>query len=80
MAKTDFRLTNAYRLRHEYRADIEVDGRVVGYVERAQDGRGGGYHAGQYIAKVERKVAATGRTLAELRSELRDHFTEEGIV
>ena len=63
-----FTITNASRLRHEYRADIEVDGRTVGYVERAQSGRGGGFRAGQYRAHVGNLIVATGSTLAELRT------------
>lgn len=74
---TRMRLTHATRLRREYRADIEVDGRTVGYVERQQSNKMLGYRAGDYRAFVDGRIAATGGTLTELREGLREHFANE---
>jgi hypothetical protein len=78
MAKARFQLTNVRRgIGREYQADIEIDGRTVGRVERAESGKGGGFRAGQYRAKIGHLTVATGETLADLREELREHFAEE---
>lgn len=67
------RIANAVRgPGREYRADLMLDGRLVGSVYRDQDGRGGGYRAGSYIARVGRWKVATGEKLADLRADLAD--------
>lgn len=75
---TRLRFTQARRgPGREYRAEIEVDGRTVGRVERQQSSKMLGYRAADYRAFVDGRIAATGETLAELRDELREHFAAE---
>lgn len=74
---TRLRLTNVSRLRREYRADIEIDGRTVGQVTREQSSKMLGYRAGTYRAHVDGRIVATGDTLEELREGLRERFAAE---
>lgn len=60
----------------EFSADVEVDGRTVGRVERGW--AMGGSRRGEYRATVDGRIVASGRTLTELRAELREHFATDG--
>lgn len=70
------RLVNASRERpNRYRADLTLDGRKVGIVERgwSQGGRG----SYRYVALVNGLTVAMGETLADLRGELAEWIEEE---
>jgi hypothetical protein len=54
----------------QYHADLWLDGKCVGRVERAMNM--GGYRASDYKAIVGGTTVATGHTLDDLRVELRD--------
>jgi len=72
------RLTNPVRgSRGEYRADVEVDGRTVAHVERGWNQ--GGFRANDYRSISGGRIVATGRTLVELRQELREWLAEEYV-
>jgi hypothetical protein len=63
-------ITNGSRSRDQYNADLELDGSKVGTVEKGMNM--GGYRASYYVAKVGATVIAAGRTLQDLREDLRD--------
>lgn len=67
-------LRNAVRHGREYRAEVFVDGELVGRAERGWSQ--GGYRANEYVARVDSLAVATGRTLADLRDELREWAEE----
>jgi hypothetical protein len=70
-------LRNASRHRREYHADLYVNNVKVGYVERAQSGKGGGMGAGNYRAVVEGVVVGLGARLADVRSDLEAWVRDE---
>lgn len=74
MNRGRFQFANVERERYgrsqRYRADLLLDGEQVGCVERGWSQ--GGYRSDEYVARVERVAVASGRTLDDLRAELRD--------
>lgn len=59
----------------EYRANIVLDGVMVGRVERGWSM--GGARASEYRATIGGHLVASGPTLRDLREELREHFAAE---
>lgn len=68
-------ITNVQRTSQQYSAEVEVDDRTVARIERGWSQ--GGYRANDYIARSGHTIVATGRTLAELREELREWLASE---
>lgn len=62
----------------QYRAFLSVNGSEVGVVERGWNQ--GGYRADDYVARIGRWKLAAGRTLADLRHELRDPAVQDEIA
>jgi hypothetical protein len=61
--------------RGEYRADVEVDGRTVARVERSW--AMGGMRRNEYRAIAFGRIVASGRTLEDLKAELREWLADE---
>lgn len=69
-------LIRPYRHREQYEAKLVVDNEIIGHVERGF--RQGGLGAGKvYTAWVNGTMVASGRTLSDLREELKDWYVQE---